>query len=72
MKFSNQKLMWKTVKVFDRLVNKVPKARRLSTLSHHFSIIAIKACVRYFLSNFYFFTPDDSPLKTMKNVFYFI
>ena len=30
-----------------------------------------KACVRYFLSNFYF-TPNDSPSKTMKNVFYFI
>ena len=31
----------------------------------------IKACVRYFLSNFYVL-PNDSPLKTMKNVFYFI
>ena len=30
-----------------------------------------KACVRYFLSNFYF-SPNDSPLKTTKNVFYFI
>ena len=30
-----------------------------------------KACVCYFLSNFYF-SPYDSPLKTMKNVFYFI
>ena len=30
-----------------------------------------KACVRYFLSNFYF-SPNDSPSKTMKNVFYFI
>ena len=28
-------------------------------------------CVRYFLSNFYF-SPNDSPSKTMKNVFYFI
>ena len=28
-----------------------------------------KACVRYFLSNFLFFSPNDSPLKTMKNVF---
>ena len=33
--------------------------------------IVIKACVRYFLSNFYF-SPNDSPSKTMKNVFYFI
>ena len=31
----------------------------------------IKACVRYFLSNFYFFT-KWYPSKTMKNVFYFI
>ena len=30
-----------------------------------------KACVRYLLSNFYF-SPNDSPSKTMKNVFYFI
>ena len=31
----------------------------------------LKACVRYFLLNFYF-SPNDSPLKTMKNIFYFI
>ena len=31
----------------------------------------VKACVRYFLSNFYF-SSNDSPLKTMKNIFYFI
>ena len=30
-----------------------------------------KACVCYFLSNFNF-PPNDSPSKTMKNVFYFI
>ena len=30
-----------------------------------------KACVRYFLSNFYFL-PNDSPSETMKNVSYFI
>ena len=30
-----------------------------------------KVCVRYFLSNFYF-SPNDSPSKTMKNAFYFI
>ena len=30
-----------------------------------------KACVRYFLLNFYF-ALNDSPLKTMKNIFYFI
>ena len=31
----------------------------------------LKACVCYFLSKFYF-SPNDSPSKTMKNVFYFI
>ena len=31
----------------------------------------IKACVRYFLRNFYSL-PNDSPSKTMKDVFYFI
>ena len=33
--------------------------------------LKIKACVRYFLSNFRF-SPNDSPSKTMKNVFHFI
>ena len=30
-----------------------------------------KACVRYFLRNFYF-SPNDSSSKTLKDVFYFI
>ena len=34
-------------------------------------ILKFKACVRYFLPNFYF-SPNDSPSKTMENVFYFI
>ena len=34
-------------------------------------VMNVKACVHYFLSNFYF-SPNDSPSKTMKNVFYFI
>ena len=32
---------------------------------------SVKACACYFLSNFYF-SPNDSPSKAMKNVFYFI
>ena len=32
--------------------------------------LILKACVCYFLSNFYF-SPYDSPSKTIKNVFYF-
>ena len=35
------------------------------------SIKKLEASVRYFLSNFYF-PSNDSPSKTMKNVFYFI
>ena len=34
-------------------------------------IDVLKACVRYFLTNIYF-SPNDSPSKTMKYVFYFI
>ena len=33
-------------------------------------LLNLKACVHHFLSDFYF-SPDDSPSKTMKNVFYF-
>ena len=36
-----------------------------------FEITKLKAYVRYFLSNFYL-SPNDSPSKTMKDVFYFI
>ena len=31
----------------------------------------LKACVRYFLSKFYF-SLNDNPSKTMEDVFYFI
>ena len=31
----------------------------------------LKACVSYFLSNSYF-SPNNSPSKTMQNIFYFI
>ena len=31
----------------------------------------LKACVHYFISNFYF-SPNNDPSKAMKNVFYFI
>ena len=34
-------------------------------------LVKFKACVHYFLSNLYF-SLNDSPSKTMKNVFYFI
>ena len=33
-------------------------------------LLLFKACVCYFLSNFYFFSPNDSPSKTMKNVYF--
>ena len=43
------------------------------TLKMFTSIIflALQACVRYFLTNLYF-SPNDSPSKTMKDVFGFI
>ena len=34
------------------------------------SFFSFKACVRYFLSKFYF-SPNDGPSKTMKNIFLF-
>ena len=34
-------------------------------------VLVFKACVRYFLTNFYF-SPNDNPAKIMKDVFYFI
>ena len=37
----------------------------------HFVGLSLKAYVRYFLRNFYF-SRNDSPSKTMKDVFYFI
>ena len=37
---------------------------------YHKIHLHVKACVHYFLSNFYF-SSNDSPSKTMKNVFYF-
>ena len=41
----------------------------LSVFDHPVGL-ALKACVCYFLSNSYF-SPNDSPSKTMKNVFLF-
>ena len=39
--------------------------------SENKKIQSFKACVHYFLSNFYF-SPNDILSKTMKNVFYLI
>ena len=44
---------------------KCTNGSKLCKASHRF-----KACVRYFLPNFYF-SPNDSPSKTMKKVFLF-
>ena len=32
----------------------------------------VKACIHYFFYQIFIFSPNDSPSKTMKNVFYFI
>ena len=44
-----------------------PWAKILSSSTLVITCAEIKACVRYFLSIFYF-SPNDSPSKTMKNV----
>ena len=61
---------------FDRLHLVYHFTVPLTERQHSFFMIqrpdfVLKACVRYFLSNFYF-SPNDSPLKIMKNIFYFI
>ena len=32
----------------------------------------MKACIRYFLSNFFIFSSNERPSKTMKNVFFYL
>ena len=62
------------------LVWKTALAASFEALTHHQNLASlikacvaslIKACVPYFLSNFYF-SPNDSPSKTMENIFHFI
>ena len=63
--------------IIDTKINKFKKFKKFHQRKH-INISAslrltksLKACVRYFLSKFYF-SPNDSPSKTMKNAFYFI
>ena len=56
------------IPIFILLKNKI---ELISDQSTHRNNTLFKACVRYFLWNFYFL-PNDSPLKTTKNVFYFV
>ena len=63
--------------IIDTKINKFKKFKKFHHRKH-INISAslrltksLKACVRYFLSKFYF-SPNDSPSKTMKNAFYFI
>ena len=56
------------------LFNQIRFTNRCETLYQIFIFIQLcpfKACVRYFLSNSYF-SPTNSPSKTMTNIFYFI
>ena len=55
-------------KVFKNGPNKICGKQSLKSLKRYG---LLKACVRYFLSIFTF-SSNDSPLKTMKNVFYYI
>ena len=46
-------------------------SKAFDTVWHAVVLHKLKACVRYFLRNFYF-SPNDNTSKTMKDVFYFI
>ena len=61
--------LWKIIDIYYSML----KHKHLENFFHHINNLHqnIKACVCYFLSNFYF-SPNDTPSKTMKNVFYFI
>ena len=48
-----------------------PNKQNLDYLYKDRDAVIFKACVYYFLSNLYI-SPNDSPSKAMKNVFYFI
>ena len=41
------------------------------SLSAENTVSMLKVCLPYFLTNFYF-SPNDGPSETMKDVFYFI
>ena len=58
-------------KFFKDFTNHRKKTNRVVVLSSRPFPNILIACVRYFLSSLYF-SPNDSPLKMMKNVFYFI
>ena len=47
------------------------KIHNFPTIETQKTLKKVKACVHYFVSIFVFFTPNESPLKTIKNVFYF-
>ena len=57
----------KACEMCSKLTIKTPEWRQW----HRSSVFIFKACVRYFLANFYS-SPNDSPSKTMKDVFCFI
>ena len=66
------KFLLRNIRKFEYIPNrtiladrKIPKTDTDQNLTYKFDF---KAYVRYFL----FFSPDDSPSKTMKNAFYFI
>ena len=68
-KGTNTKL-WEILSRYILENNYFEKNRELS-MKNPIEKSIFKACVCYFLSNFYF-SPNDSPSKTMKNAFYFI
>ena len=57
--------------LFTGMVGREGRSITFWNLNFHIYGIKFKACIRYFLSKFYF-SPNDSPSKTMKNLFYFM
>ena len=64
-------LSWPRLKPALERIDRIGCANNFEWYMHCGKPLVIKACVHYFLSNFYF-SPNDSASKTMKNVFYFI
>ena len=62
-------ISWIAIKIFDIIAISETRITKQVSLSNNLNL---KACVCYFLSNLYFSPKNNSPSKTMNNVFYFI
>ena len=70
MRFSDfESIIWPKLSIIGLSNISITCSCSMTSVSGEKALI-FKACVRYFLSNIYF-SPNDSPSKTMKNVFLF-